>query len=62
VNEVEAQRRTREALRTARARAGDSESATKAELLRMMRNDADLQEAFTVLGIARLRESQNIRH
>lgn len=62
MSESEAERRTQEALRTARARAGDSESATEAELLRMMRNDADLQEAFTVLGIARLRESQKPRH
>jgi len=62
VTEVEADRRTREALRTARARAGDSESATESELLRMMRNDAQLQEAFTVLGLIRLRESQNLRH
>jgi len=62
VNEGEADRLTKEALRTARARAGDSESATKSEVLRMMRNDAQLQEAFAVLGIARLRESQNFRH
>lgn len=62
MTEVEADRRTREALRTARARAGDSESATESELLRMMRNDAQLQEAFTVLGLIRLRESQNLRH
>jgi hypothetical protein len=62
VTEVEAERRTKEALRTARARAGDSVSAVKAELLRMMRNDADLQEALTVLGIARLGESQTLHH
>jgi hypothetical protein len=37
-------------------------SATTSELLRMMRNDVQLQEAFTVLGIARLWDSQNLRH
>jgi hypothetical protein len=62
VNEDEADRLTKEALRTACARAGDSVSATKSELIRMMRNDAQLQEAFTVLGIRHLRESQNLRH
>lgn len=62
MTEVEADRLTKEALRTARARAGDSESATKSELLRMMRNDAQLQEAFAVVGIARLRGSQKIFH
>lgn len=62
MTEVEAERRTKEALRTAHARAGDRVSAVKAELLRMMRNDAELQEALTVLGIARLEESQNFRH
>lgn len=62
MTEVEADRLTKEAMRTARARAGDSESATESELLRMMRNDAQLHEAFTVLAISRLRESQNPRH
>jgi hypothetical protein len=62
VTEAEAERLTKEALRTARARAGDSESATKSEVLRMMRNDAQLQEAFAVVGIAQLRASQKIFH
>lgn len=62
MNEVDADRKAKEALCTARARAGDSESATTSELLRMMRNDAVLQEALTVLGVARLWESQNVRH
>ena len=62
MTEVEAERRTKEALRIARVRAGDSVSAVKAELLRMMRNDAKLSEALTVMGIARLEESQNLHH
>lgn len=62
MTEGEADRLTKEALRTARARAGDSEEATAAELLRMIRNDAQLQYAFIVLGIGRLRESQNSLH
>lgn len=62
MTEIEAEQFTQEALRTARARAGDSESATKAELLRMVRNDAQLQEAFAMVGVARLRESQDLRH
>ncbi|KFX64235.1 hypothetical protein KBK24_0121595 [Burkholderia sp. K24] len=62
MTEVEADRLTKEALRTARARAGDSESAVQSEVLRMMRNDAQLQEAFTVLGVARMWESQRARH
>lgn len=62
MNEVEADRLTQEALRTARARAGDSVSETTTELLRMMHFDAQLQLAFAVLSIARLQESQKLRH
>ncbi|WP_137957481.1 hypothetical protein [Burkholderia sp. 4M9327F10] len=62
MTEAEADRLTKEALRTAHARAGDSESATESELFRMMRNDVRLQEAFVVVGIARLRGSQKIFH
>ncbi|WP_175054376.1 hypothetical protein [Paraburkholderia sediminicola] len=62
MTEVEADRLTQEALRTARARAGDSVSATTTELLRMMHFDAQLQLAFAVLSIARLQESQKLRH
>ncbi|MFM0270131.1 hypothetical protein PQQ59_06070 [Paraburkholderia aspalathi] len=62
MTEVEADGLAQEALRTARARAGDSASATTTELLRMMRHDVQLQHAFAVLSIARLRESQNLRH
>jgi hypothetical protein len=62
VNEAEAKRRTQEALRTARARAGDNEQGVKAELLRMVQREPGLQQAFQMLGIARLWESQNLRH
>jgi hypothetical protein len=62
VNEAEAKRRTHEALRTARARAGDNEQGVKAELLRMVQRESTLQQAFQMLGIARLWESQNLRH
>jgi len=62
VTEVEAERRTKRALRTARARAGDNEERVKAELLRMVQREPELQEAFALLGMQRLWESQNLCH
>ncbi|BCF88702.1 hypothetical protein [Paraburkholderia largidicola] len=62
MTDADAQRRANEALRTARARAGDNEEAVKGELLSMMRRDEQLHEALTVLGLARLRELQKPRH
>ncbi|WP_168793574.1 hypothetical protein [Paraburkholderia aromaticivorans] len=62
MKEGEAKRRTQEALRTASARAGDNEEGVKAELLRMVQREPALQEAFQMLGITRLWESQNLRH
>lgn len=58
MTESEARLLSREALSTARARAGDDEEATKAEILAMMSIDAQLHKAFEVLGTARLWESQ----
>ncbi|WP_213761784.1 hypothetical protein [Caballeronia sp. dw_19] len=51
-----------EALQQARARAGDSEEAVKVEFVNMMHRDPQLHEALTILGVARLWESQNLRH
>ncbi|SIT43721.1 hypothetical protein BN2476_350257 [Paraburkholderia piptadeniae] len=62
MTESDAQRRADEALRTARARAGDNEGAVQVELEAMMHRDEQLHKALAVLGLAHLRELQKPRH
>lgn len=50
------------AVHKAKAKAGDSEAATKTELLAMMEVDPELREAMAIFGLVRLWESQNLRH
>lgn len=51
-----------EALHKARAQAGQDEEAVKVVFINMMGRDETLHEALTILGVARLWESQNLRH
>ncbi|OTP79458.1 hypothetical protein [Caballeronia sordidicola] len=62
MREREAKTIAAEALQKARAQAGDSEEAVKVEFVNMMHRDPQLHEALTTLGVARLWESQNLRH
>ncbi|CAG9194080.1 conserved hypothetical protein [Paraburkholderia caribensis] len=62
MTDADAQRRAEEALRMARARAGDNEEAVQGELLSMMYRDEQLHVALAILGLARLRELQKPRH
>lgn len=62
MTQTEARRLARAALHEAHTRAGDDEGAVKVEFVTMMRRDRQLHDALTVLGVARLWESQNLRH
>lgn len=62
MKESEAKTIAAEALQKARVQAGDSEEAVKVEFVNMMHRDPQLHEALTKLGVARLWESQNLRH
>jgi hypothetical protein len=62
VKEGEAKRLAKEALDRARALAGDNEEAVKEVFINMMYASPQLHEALTILGVARLWESQNLRH
>jgi hypothetical protein len=62
VKESDAKTIAKEALDRARALAGDNEEAVKALFINMMHADPRLHEALTILGVARLWESQNLLH
>lgn len=62
MTDADAARIAAAAVHKAKATAGDDEGAAKREILEMMEADPKLHEAMAVFGLARLWESQNLRH
>lgn len=62
MTDADAARIAAAAVQKAKAKAGDDEAAAKSELLVMMDADPQLHEAMAIFGLARLWESQNLRH